>query len=115
MVDYALRRRFRFIDLEPNTEVLDRWLAAHGATPRARHILLDLFTTVNNRLASDLDPDHRLGHSYFMLDPLDSATLDRLWRTAVKPLIMEYFIPPSGEIEEYQALFAKAVAALRDA
>jgi len=115
VVDYALRRRFRFIELEPNAEVLDRWLTAHGATPRARRILLDLFMTVNNRLSSELDIDHRLGHSYFMLDPLDAATLDRLWRTAIKPLITEYFIPPSGEIEEYQALFAKAVAALRDA
>lgn len=113
VVDYALRRRFRFIELEPNAEVLNTWLSAHGATAKARRVLLDLFTTVNDRLSTELDPDHRLGHSYFMLDPLDAATLDRLWRTAIKPLIAEYFIPPSGEVEEYQALFGKATASLQ--
>ena len=39
-------------------------------------------------------------------------TLDRLWRTAIRPLIAEYFIPPAGEVEEYAALFAEAAAAL---
>lgn len=47
-----------------------------------------------------------------MLDPADGPMLDRLWRTAIKPLLAEYFIPPAGELEEYQTLFAEAVAAL---
>jgi hypothetical protein len=47
-----------------------------------------------------------------MLDPLTATTLDRLWRTAIRPLIAEYFIPPAGEVEEYAALFAEAAAAL---
>jgi hypothetical protein len=112
MVDYALRRRFRFVELEPDAGILDRWLAAHGASAKARRLVLDLFGTVNRRLAESLDPDHRLGHSYFMLDPLNGTALDRLWRTAIRPLIAEYFVPPSGEIEEYAALFAEAAAAL---
>jgi 5-methylcytosine-specific restriction protein B len=112
LVDYALRRRFRFVELEPNPHVLDRWLSDHGASPRARQVLLDLFSTANARLAQDLDPDHRLGHTYFMLDPLNGTTLDRLWRTAIRPLISEYFIPSTGEIEEYRAMFSQAVADL---
>ena len=112
LVDYALRRRFRFVELEPDAGVLDRWLMAHGSGAARRRIALDLFAEVNRRLAEMLDPDHRLGHSYFMLDPLDGPTLDRLWRTAVKPLLSEYFIPPSGEVEEFRALFAEAVAEL---
>ena len=28
LVDYALRRRFRFLEVEPNATVLDRWLRA---------------------------------------------------------------------------------------
>jgi hypothetical protein len=112
MVDYALRRRFRFVELEPDAGILDRWLAAQGASAKARRVVLDLFAAVNRRLVETLDPDHRLGHSYFMLDPLNGAALDRLWRTAIRPLIAEYFVPPSGEIEEYAVLFAEAVAAL---
>lgn len=115
MVDYALRRRFRFIELEPDAGILDRWLAAHGASAKARRVVLDLFGAVNTRLTESLDPDHRLGHSYFMLDPLNGAALDRLWRTAIRPLVAEYFIPPSGEVEEYAALFAGAAAELPSA
>jgi hypothetical protein len=112
LVDYALRRRFRFVEIAPDPAVLDRWLAAHGAGPRARGVILTLFADVNARLSEALDADHRLGHSYFMLDPLTGAALDRLWRTAIRPLVAEYFIPPAGEVEEYGALFAAAVAAL---
>ena len=115
MVDYALRRRFRFVELEPDAGILDRWLAAHGAGAKARRVVLDLFGAINRRLAESLDTDHRLGHSYFMLDPLNGAALDRLWRTAIRPLIAEYFVPPSGEVEEYAALFAEAAAALPSA
>jgi 5-methylcytosine-specific restriction protein B len=112
LVDYALRRRFRFVEVEPNAAVLDGWLRAHGADARSREIVLRLFAEVNTHLSDALDPDHRLGHSYFMLDPLTATTLDRLWRTAIRPLIAEYFIPPAGEVEEYAALFAEAAAAL---
>ncbi|HEY0070349.1 MAG TPA: AAA family ATPase [Chloroflexia bacterium] len=114
MVDYALRRRFRFVEIEPNPDVLDLWLAARGNSPQSRRVVLDLFRDTNERLAQAIDPDHRLGHTYFMLDPLTPATLDRLWRTAIKPLITEYFLPPGGEVDEYRALFAESVAELGD-
>ncbi len=112
LVDYALRRRFRFVELEPNAAILDQWLAARENGPEARRVIIELFEALNVRLSESLDPDHRLGHSYFMLDPLNAATLDRLWRTAIRPLVAEYFIPPMGEIEEYSALFAEAVSEL---
>jgi 5-methylcytosine-specific restriction protein B len=112
LVDYALRRRFRFIELEPNAGILDAWLAAHGASAEGRKVVLELFAAVNALLSEQLDPDHRLGHSYFMLDPLDAASLDRLWRTSIRPLVAEYFTPPTGELEEYAALFAETCAKL---
>lgn len=112
LVDYALRRRFRFVEMEPNPAVLDRWLREHGHGAGVRRVALDLFAEVNRRLAESLDPDHRLGHTYFMLEPLAAATLDRLWRTAVRPLLTEYFVPAAGEVEEYRALFSDAVGEL---
>jgi hypothetical protein len=78
-------------------------------------VTLDLFRRLNSRLSETLDPDHRLGHTYFMHAPLTAATLDRLWRTAIRPLLAEYFIPPAGEVEEYGDLVAQAVAALAGA
>jgi 5-methylcytosine-specific restriction protein B len=112
LVDYALRRRFRFIELEPNRDILDGWLEAHGTPVEGRRVVLGLFTAVNALLSEQLDPDHRLGHSYFMLEQVDAGSLDRLWRTSIRPLIAEYFTLPAGEIEEYAALFAEACAEL---
>jgi 5-methylcytosine-specific restriction enzyme B len=112
ILDYALRRRFRFVELEPNAQVLDHWLAEHGNSAACRRVVLDLFAEVNRLLAESLDADHRLGHSYFMLDPLSGASLSRLWRTAIKPLLQEYFIPPAGEIEQYAGLFKEAAEEL---
>jgi hypothetical protein len=112
LVDYALRRRFRFVELEPDAGILDRWLAERGNETAARRVLIELFEAINSHLSETLDPDHRLGHSYFMLDPLNAVTLDRLWRTAIRPLVTEYFIPSAGEVEEYGALFAEAAEEL---
>jgi MoxR-like ATPase len=112
LVDYALRRRFRFVELEPDPQVLDSWLAAHHVDAQARTIILDLFRRLNTRLSEALDPDHRLGHTYFMHSPMTAAVLDRLWRTAIRPLLAEYFVPPTGEIEEYTELVARAARQL---
>src|SRR5207253_1247307 len=65
LVDYALRRRFRFVELEPDPLVLDRWLREHGNSAACRRVVLDLLAEVNKRLSESLDSDHRLGHSYF--------------------------------------------------
>ena len=113
LVDYALRRRFRFVDLAPDPAVLDAWLARGGASPAARAVLLTLFERLNTLLGEAVGPDQRLGQTYFMLDPLTAAALDRLWRTAIRPLLVEYFVPAAGEIEEYAALVETAVRDLR--
>jgi 5-methylcytosine-specific restriction protein B len=112
LVDYALRRRFRFLELEPDPQVLDAWLQAHGVDAPARTVVLDLFRRLNTRLSEALDPDHRLGQTYFMHSPMTAAALDRLWRTAIRPLLAEYFVPPTGEIEEYTELVARAAREL---
>jgi hypothetical protein len=49
-----------------------------------------------------------------MTAPLTAATLDRLWRTAIRPLLAEYFVPPGGEVEEYGEMVARAAAKLGD-
>jgi hypothetical protein len=43
---------------------------------------------------------------------MTAAALDRLWRTAIRPLLAEYFVPPTGEIEEYTELVARAAREL---
>jgi DNA replication protein DnaC len=112
-MDHALMRRFRFVEVEPDSSLLQRWLLAQGAEASSVRETIKLFERINTRLCEMLDPDHRIGHTYFMLDPLNDAMLDRLWRTAIKPLLAGYFIPPAGELEEFQLLFAESVASMR--
>ncbi|EPM48910.1 McrB family protein [Pseudomonas syringae] len=85
-LDIALRRRFTFIEVPPNPELLDE-VEVDGIA------IDELLSVMNQRIAVLLDRDHCLGHAYFM--PLkDEPTLERLegiFREQVLPLLQEYF------------------------
>src|SRR5262249_15142632 len=57
-VDQALRRRFSFLEMEPDAGVLAAWLAAHvpAAGPAFADRVLALFERLNARLRADLGP-----------------------------------------------------------
>ncbi|WP_426111950.1 McrB family protein [Pseudomonas sp. DSP3-2-2] len=85
-LDIALRRRFTFVEVPPNPELLDEVLVEGVAID-------ELLSVMNQRIAALLDRDHCLGHAYFM--PLKSEpTLERLegiFRQQILPLLQEYF------------------------
>jgi 5-methylcytosine-specific restriction protein B len=91
LVDSAMRRRFSFVELSPDTEptrsVLRRWSSAHGLGTVAP----DLLERLNERIE---DPDFRIGPSYFMTSTLPDAhsreRLERIWRTSILPLLQEH-------------------------
>jgi 5-methylcytosine-specific restriction protein B len=85
-LDIALRRRFTFVEVPPNPELLDE-IQVEGIA------IDDLLDVMNQRIAVLLDRDHCLGHAYFM--PLkDEPTLECLegiFREQILPLLQEYF------------------------
>lgn len=89
LVDAAMRRRFAFIHLHPSepptSRVLRSWLAREG---KPAHVA-DLHDALN---AAIDDPDFKIGPSYFMRPEVhrDNAGLDRMWRTAILPLLEEH-------------------------
>jgi 5-methylcytosine-specific restriction protein B len=91
LVDAAMRRRFAFVELSPDTEptrsLLARWSARHELGDVAARLLVRL----NQRIE---DPDFRIGPSYFMRstapDAHDTNRLDRIWRTSILPLLQEH-------------------------
>jgi 5-methylcytosine-specific restriction enzyme B len=91
LVDSAMRRRFAFVALDPDTEptksLLGRWSDKQGLGGTAAALLAEL----NRRIE---DPDFRIGPSYFMKseDPgaHDIERLDRIWRTSILPLLQEH-------------------------
>ena len=85
-LDIALRRRFTFIEVAPNPELLDE-VEVDGVP------IDELLSVMNERISVLLDRDHCLGHAYFL--PLKSdPTMERLegiFREQLIPLLQEYF------------------------
>ena len=99
-VDYALRRRFAFYELEPEKEKV----------PNVKIGVVDLrefFEKLNKYLECTLDRDHRIGHSYFMnIKGEDEARekFESVWFTQIRPLLAEYFY---GREEKLKKVFGK--------
>jgi len=81
--DFALRRRFDFIYMPPQAELLSTNIEA-GVN------LVQLLTILNQRIQLLLEEDYLIGHAYFM----KVATLDdlvNLFDNKIIPLLKEYF------------------------
>ena len=82
-LDAALRRRFEFIEMMPNPDVLKGRVVA-GVE------LSKLLDTINKRVEILYDREHMLGHAYF----ISVRTLDDLAQCFINkviPLLQEYF------------------------
>jgi len=115
LVDYALRRRFAFVRVDPDPQVL---LVARGdsAFGFAASQTLDEF---NKWIVQRLGREHALGHSIFMSPALPSdakTALDLIWELDVQPLLEEYFFGESTALRDAAGEWKRVtVDALRSA
>ena len=100
MVDYALRRRFAFVDLAPEfkSEGFTRHLRANGADDGMISTITSRMTALNERIAKDvvnLGPGFCIGHSFFCESPkneiCDNDWYQQIIRFEIEPLIREYW------------------------
>ena len=89
LVDSAIRRRFKFIHLDPTSEpcsqILPKWLQANKLPAVAGEMLENL----NNALARY---EFSVGPAYFMKDKDNSReNLELVWKYSIQPLLEEYF------------------------
>jgi 5-methylcytosine-specific restriction protein B len=99
MVDYALRRRFSFIELDPGFETVAfaSYLKAAGATDQLICVMRSRMSLLNNLIGSQhssLGRGFCIGHSYFTPSSgikVDEAWIERVYRYEVLPLLEEYF------------------------
>ena len=94
-LDTALRRRFSFIEMTPNSKVLKDENITCG-----RVDIPKLLDTINLRIEKLLDKDHCIGHSYFFKLKKDSSLnmLQRIFNDNIIPLLQEYFYGDFGKI-----------------
>ena len=99
-IDIALRRRFRFEPILPDTGVIERELELAGVD--ARDIdgvdLIALFDTINARIELLLDNNHLIGHSYFLKVRSGNDIADVI-RYHIVPLLEEYFYDDLRKIQ----------------
>src|ERR1019366_10762939 len=99
VVDYALRRRFAFIDLEPRFDdpKFEAILAQNNISQTMRGNIRNRVKDLNSRISSDkrnLGHGFEIGHSFFC--PKASVQDEEKWfqsiiKYEIKPLLMEYW------------------------
>jgi len=100
MVDYALRRRFAFIDMEPkvNTDKFRQYLInekgiGEGIVNKIQARIKDLNDTIAEDKV-DLGKGFAIGHSYFCMDDpkgnYDNDWYERIIKSEIVPLVREY-------------------------
>ena len=104
LVDAAMRRRFAFRRLSPDSPpvagLLRRWLDRHGLPERPA----DLLDALNSRLA---DPDRAIGPSYLMnRQSADPDGLELIWSTQILPLLEDQLYGTGVDVEEEYGLDA---------
>jgi hypothetical protein len=88
-IDTALRRRFRFQELMPDSSLL--------MNVKVDGIVVDLeklLGAINRRIEAIFDREHMIGHAYFLRDKGETVSgkeLPEIFRHRIIPLLTEYF------------------------
>lgn len=89
-LDTALRRRFSFVEMQPNPNIL---LNSEYQDVNLKQLL----ETINQRIDVLIDKDHQIGHSYFIgIQNLED--LKQIFKDKIIPLLEEYFYGDFGKI-----------------
>lgn len=85
-IDTALRRRFQFVEMQPDPDVLEG-ISVEDVS------IKELLIRMNRKIAVLYDREHTIGHAYFM--PLKASptieTLSMIFSRNILPLLQEYF------------------------
>lgn len=95
LIDHALRRRFAFIPLQPNPHILRHY---HHANPTLIEKLIPLWQQLNNHID---DPNHAIGHTYFMHPNLPDHLPD-IWQMEIEPYLEEYFFGHPDQVTPFR-------------
>jgi len=100
LVDYALRRRFSFIKIAPNYNILkcyheyDEDEEIKFSIDQLIQILQDINKMIN-------DPNYEIGISFFMIRNIEDNLQD-IWKMEIEPYLEEYFYNALDKIEGFR-------------
>ncbi|MBU3013824.1 AAA family ATPase [Poseidonibacter lekithochrous] len=85
LIDVALRRRFTFIKMQPNSNLVIKSFK-------------ETFEKLNEQIKTDLGEEYQIGHSYFM--NIEESDLDFVKEYKIKPLLEEYYYGENNKLQE---------------
>jgi len=103
MVDYALRRRFTFIDMLADfNDKFSEHLISQNVDKNFIKKLMTKIITLNSELKNDLGDGFTIGHSYFSTKA--KSMDDEQWykmvvKNEIKPLLQEYWFDKLDKVE----------------
>jgi 5-methylcytosine-specific restriction protein B len=97
LVDHALRRRFAFIELRPNYEVLRRY---HEKKETGFQVdgLIETLKRLNNAIANK---HYEIGISFFLTENL-AEELEDIWQMEIEPYLEEYFYDQLEKVDKFR-------------
>ena len=84
LVDHALRRRFAFVGLQPQYEVLRKF---HSQSNFSIDKFIEILFQLNKQIAA---PHYEVGLSFFLLTDL-AEQIEDIWIMEIEPYLEEYF------------------------
>lgn len=96
LVDHALRRRFAFLELAPNYDLLRYYHQQENP-----NLNLDGLIRVLERLNSQIDKHYQVGVTFFMRPRL-ATELHDIWEMEILPYLDEYFFDQLERIEPFR-------------
>lgn len=109
LVDYALRRRFAFMDLtsQISSESYRHWLSNRNMDPSLIDLVVNRISALNSTISEEemLGRNYQIGHSFFIPRGDDFKELDRGWyesivETEIIPLLNEYWFDNNEKAAE---------------
>lgn len=109
MVDYALRRRFVFVNLAVKYEsnLYRQWLLDRSMQPELVDLIISRMVALNKQIKDDplLGENYQIGHSFFCPKGDNFTGLDKNWyqgiiRTEIVPLLKEYWFDNQTKAED---------------
>ena len=101
IMDTALRRRFSFVEMLPDSNVL-RQLGNPVVYDNGMSVnVADMLDIINDRITFLYDREHTIGHAFFMSLKNDPSveTLAKIFEKSIIPLLQEYFYEDYAKIQ----------------
>ncbi len=116
MIDYALRRRFSFIEMEPAFDSDGFKKYQDGLGNKTFDSLIDKVKELNEAIAKDmsLGKGFRIGHSYFCgvesKEKCDAKWMEDVVDYDILPMLGEYWFDDAGKTEEWAKALRSALS-----